>query len=135
TGGAALQSLTLLARRPGYATLHFTPVPRSASRRAASAPAGSSSPRSGPAGSSCQDLLDHTPMHVRQAEVAPGVPIRQLLVVQPQDVQKRRVQVMDVDLVLHGEPAVVVRRPVAEPALHAGPGQPHREALRVVVAA
>ena len=47
----------------------------------------------------------------------------------------RRVQVVDVDLVLGGVVAVLVGRAVPEAALDAAAGQPHREAVRVVVAA
>ena len=74
-------------------------------------------------------------VHVGQAEVAAGVAVGQPLVIEAQQVQDRRVQVVDVDLVLDGVVAVVVGRAVAEAALDAAAGQPHREALRVVVAA
>ena len=82
-----------------------------------------------------QDLLDHLPVHVGQAEVAAGVAVRQLLVVEAQQVQDRRVQIVDVDLVLDGGEAELVGRAVDVPALDAAAGQPHREAVVVVVAA
>ena len=49
-----------------------------------------------------EDPLHHVPLHVRQPEVAAGVAVGQLLVVQPEQVQHRGVQVVDVDLVLDG---------------------------------
>ena len=55
-----------------------------------------------------QNLLHHAPRHVGQAEVAAGVAERQLLVVQPQQVQDRGVEVVDVDGVLGDVDAVVV---------------------------
>src|SRR5688572_3827709 len=74
-------------------------------------------------------------MNVGQAEVAAAVAVGQFLVLQSQKIKQGRVQVVDVDLVLGGEEAVVVGSAVAEAALHPAAGQPHREALRVVVAA
>ena len=53
-------------------------------------------------------------MHVRQAEVAPGVAVRQLLVVEAQQVQDRRLQVVDVDLLLDRLEAELVGRPVGQ---------------------
>ena len=55
-----------------------------------------------------QHLLHHPPVHVGQAEVAAGVAVGQLLVVEAEQVQDRGVQVVDVDLVLDRVVAVVV---------------------------
>ena len=74
-------------------------------------------------------------MHVGQAEVAAGVAIGELLVVEAQEVQDRRVQVVNVDAIFDGVPAEFVGRPVRPPRLHAAAGQPHREAERMMVAA
>src|SRR5205807_3750362 len=57
---------------------------------------------------STQDLLDYPARHVRQPVVAPGVAVRQLLVVQAEEMEQRGVQVVDVDLVLDGVPAELV---------------------------
>ena len=65
-------------------------------------------------------------MHVGQAEVAAGVAVGELLVVEAQQVQDRGVQVVDVDLVLDGLEAELVGRAVDVPPLHAAAGQPHR---------
>ena len=84
---------------------------------------------------SCENLADDVSTDVGQAEIAAGVAIGQLLVVQAQQVQDRRVQIVDVDLVFDGVIAVFVGGAVAHARLHAAAGQPHREAVGVVVAA
>jgi hypothetical protein len=48
-------------------------------------------------------------------------------VVQTHQVQDRRVQIVDVDLVLNGVPPEVIGGPMHDAALHR-PSQPHREA-------
>ncbi len=55
--------------------------------------------------------------------------------IQAQQVQHRRVQIVQMDFILHGVVAVIVGRAVAESRLHAAAGHPHRIAMRVVVAA
>src|SRR5262249_6117572 len=69
-----------------------------------------------------QDALDHVAMHVGEAEVAPAVAERQLLVVDAHQVQDRRVQVMDVDAVLYGVDAQLVGGAVGQAALDAAAG-------------
>ena len=59
-----------------------------------------------------QHLLHHPAVHVGQAEVAAGVAVGQLLVVEAEQVQHRRVQVVDVDLVLDRREAELVGRAV-----------------------
>ena len=59
--------------------------------------------------------------------------VRQPLVVDAEQVQHRRVQVVGVDLPLGRQDAVLVRRPVREPALHPAAGEPGREAQVVVL--
>ena len=56
-------------------------------------------------------------MHVGQPEVAALEPERQPLVVDAQQVQQRRVQVVDLDDVLHRVVAQLVGRPVRDAAL------------------
>ena len=55
--------------------------------------------------------------------IAPAIPIRQLLVVEPHQGQQRRVQVVDMHLVLAGVIAILIGRPIMEAALDPGPGQ------------
>ena len=64
-------------------------------------------------GESGQDVPDHVAVNVGQAVVAAAVAVGQLLVVEAHQVQDRRVQVVDVDLVLDGVPAELVGRAVA----------------------
>ena len=59
----------------------------------------------------------HLPRHVRQPKVPPAVPVRQPLVVDAEEMQDRRVQVVHVNLVLGGVVSVLVRRAVADAAL------------------
>ena len=56
-------------------------------------------------------------LDIGQAEIAAGVAVGQPFVVEAQQVQHRRVQVVDVDLVLGGVVAVVVGGAVAEARL------------------
>ena len=63
--------------------------------------------RIGPRGSR-HHLLDHLAVDVGQAEVAAGVAVGELLVVEAEQVQDRGVQVVDVDLVLDGGEAELV---------------------------
>ncbi len=83
-------------------------------------------------GDSRQHLFHHIPMYIRQPEVASGVAVGETFVVESEQVQHRRVQVMDVDFVLHC--FVVVSRAVVETTLYAASGHPHREGVVVVVA-
>ena len=74
-------------------------------------------------------------MHVGQPEVAAGVAVGELLVVEAEEVQDRGVQVVDVDLLLDRLEAEFVGGAVDVAAAHAAAGQPHREAVVIVVAA
>src|SRR5262245_25984133 len=49
-----------------------------------------------------ENALDHPAVDVGEAEVAAAVAVRQALVVDPEQVQDRGVQVMDMDAVLYG---------------------------------
>ena len=74
-------------------------------------------------------------MHVGQAEVAAGVAVGELLVVEAQQVQDRGVQVVDVDVVLDGLEAELVGGAVDVPPLTPPPASHIGEAVVVVVAA
>ena len=63
-------------------------------------------------------------MHIREAVIAPAVAVGELRVIHPEQVQDRRVKIMNVDFVFHHRRAQFIRRPVRHPALHARPGQP-----------
>src|SRR5262249_27270988 len=81
------------------------------------------------------DLPDHLPLHERQPLVPPEVRIRQLVLVQPELVEDRRVQVAEVIRLLDGAEADGVGGADGLPPLDAAAGHPHREADVVVVAA
>ena len=81
------------------------------------------------------DLFHHVALHIGQPQVAAAVAVGQLLVIEAEQVQDGRVQVVDVDPALDALAAVVVGGAVAKPRLHAAAGQPDREAAVVVVAA
>src|SRR5262249_50834025 len=67
--------------------------------------------------------------------MAAAVEIRQLFVIEAEQVQDGCVQVVDVDLVLDGGVAELVGGAVYLPALDAAAGQPRRKTARAVIAA
>ena len=75
------------------------------------------------------------PGHVGQAEVAALEAVGQPRVVEAEQVQHRGVQVVDVDPVLDDVEAEVVGLAERDARLDPAAGQPHREGVRVVVAA
>src|SRR5262249_24781776 len=87
------------------------------------------------ANESGDDVVDDFAVDVSQAEVAAGISVGELLVIEAEQPEDRGVQVVDVDLALDGLEADVVGRTVDMPALDAAAGQPHREAVMIVVAA
>src|SRR5262249_21145458 len=97
---------------------------------------GAGKPATGEAGGprfSSQDLLDHAPRDIGQAEIATVVAVRQLLMIQADQMQDGRVQVVDADAVLDGLEADLVSRAVMDAALHSAAGHPDGERMRVVV--
>ena len=61
-------------------------------------------------------------MYIGQPELATGVAKRQLRVIQTQQVQDRRVQVVEVDLFLHAVVAVLVGAAISDAWLDPAPG-------------
>ena len=82
-----------------------------------------------------QNRPDDLAADVGQAEIAAGMAERQPLVVEAQEMQDRRLQVVDVDRVFDDVKPEVVGRAVDNARLDAAAGHPHREGLRMVVAA
>jgi hypothetical protein len=82
-----------------------------------------------------QDFLHHAAVYVGEPEVAAEELEGQLRVVDAQQVQHRRVQVVHRDDVLHGVIAELVGRAVRDAALDPAAREPEREALDVMVAA
>src|SRR5262245_62654471 len=87
----------------------------------------------GDARRSRQNPVHDIPGDVGEPEVATVVPVRELLVVEPQEVQDRGVQVVDAHPAFDGPEADVVGRPVMHAAPDAPAGHPDGERVRVVV--
>src|SRR5438552_978285 len=82
-----------------------------------------------------KNFVHDSSVNIRKPEIAAGVAIGQLLMVEAEQMQHGGVQVVDVDLILHGEVTVIVRLAVTEAWLHAAAREPHGVALRIVIAA
>src|SRR5262245_2753408 len=79
--------------------------------------------------------LDHLAPLIRQAHVEAAEAVGQPQVVEPEEVEHRRVEVVDVDRVLHGAPAELVGGADDPAAGDAAAGEPDAEAQAVVIAA
>ena len=62
-----------------------------------------------------------TSMHIGQPEITTRISVRELLVIEAEQMQQRRVQIMHVDLVLRRCESELIRRPVNEPLLQPPP--------------
>src|SRR5260370_13568170 len=82
-----------------------------------------------------EQLGDHLAVDVGKAVIAALEAVGQLLVVQAEQVQNGRLEVMDVDRILDDVIAQLVSCAEGQAALDAAAGQPHGEGVRVVVAA
>ena len=82
-----------------------------------------------------QDLLHHIAVHVGEAEVAAGVAVGEAFVVEAEEVEHRRVEVVDVHDVFDGAEAEFIGGTVDVAAARAAAGEPAGEAVVVVVAA
>ena len=76
----------------------------------------------------------HLPRDIGEPEVPPLETVDQPFVIQPEQVQDRGVQIVDVDRVLHHSPSEVVRLPNDRPPFHAATGQPQGEGQRMMIA-
>jgi hypothetical protein len=83
----------------------------------------------------CDDLLGDLSRQIGQAVIPAAVAVRQLLVIEPHEVEDGGVQVVDVHLAVDGGAAVLIGLAVAESLLDAAAGHPHGEAGGIVVAA
>ncbi len=81
------------------------------------------------------DVVGNGAVDVGQAEVASGVTIGQLLVVEAHQVQNRGVKIMNVHALIHCSKAEVIASPVNGPAFYSAACQPHGEAMIVVIPA
>src|SRR5262249_16466207 len=82
-----------------------------------------------------EQIAHHLAVDVGQPEIAALEAVRQLLVVETEQVQDRRLQGVDVDGVFGGVEAQFVGGAVGLAGLHAGAGHEHGVAVWVVVAA
>src|SRR6266542_3597892 len=81
-----------------------------------------------------QDFSNNLAVHVGQPEVASAVAVGELCVIQAQQVQNRGVQIVDVNLVLHGLEAEIVGSAVGHASFDAAACQPHAETVGIVIA-
>ncbi len=79
-------------------------------------------------------IADYRSVNIGQAKVPSGVAVRQLGVVEAEQMQDRGVQVMHMHRVRHRFEAEVVGCPMHGSPLDASSGKPHREAVMVMVA-
>ena len=82
----------------------------------------------------CQDGFYKVSVNVRQPEVAPLKPVRELFVRDAEEMQHGGMQVVHVNDVLDCVIAEVIRRAVGDTTLDTGTGEPHGEGFDVVVA-
>ena len=81
------------------------------------------------------ERLHHVPLYIREPEIAAGVAVGELLVIETEQREDRRMQVVDVDFVLGRGKTKFIRRAINLPAFHTAAGKPHREAVMIVIAA
>ena len=72
-------------------------------------------------------------MNVSQAEITSRIAICETLMVQSEEVEDRRVEVMEMYLVHDRVVAVVIRSPIRKTRLYAAACHPHRECFGIVV--
>lgn len=80
------------------------------------------------------DVVGDRAMDIGEAEVASGIAVGELLVIESHEVQDGRVKVVDVHAFVDGGEAEVVAGAVHATAFHAASGEPDGEAVIVVVA-
>jgi len=68
------------------------------------------------------DITDHVAVDVGESEVMTGIAVSQSKVIQAEQVEHRRVQVMQRDLVLDGFVPELIRPTVGQPAADAAAG-------------
>ena len=82
-----------------------------------------------------QNLFHDSAMHVGQSEIAAGVAVGEAFVVEAHQVQQRGVEIVDVDSVLDGSIAEVIRAAVGQAPFDAAAREPDGEAVMIVIAA
>src|SRR6185437_2335360 len=82
-----------------------------------------------------EELFDNVSGDVGQTEIAALEPVSELGVIEAEAIENRRVEVVDVDLVLDDVETEVVAFPDRNAGLDAAPRHPHCEGIRVMIAA
>jgi hypothetical protein len=80
-----------------------------------------------------QDLFHDIACHIRQSEIAAAVAIGQSFVINSEQMEDSRVQVVDADTIDDGFMANLVGLTIERAAFDTGAGQPSREGVRIVV--
>jgi hypothetical protein len=84
---------------------------------------------------SCQDAINDRPMDIRQTAVDAIVVKRELLVIDPEQMQDRRVKVGNGHFVPGDEISDLVRLSIVKALFHASAGQKTGERRRMIIAA
>ena len=76
-----------------------------------------------------ENFLHHMPAHIGETKRAAVKSVSELLMIEAELVENRRVQIVHVNFVLHGEMAEFVRGPERKAGFHTPTRQPDSEAL------
>src|SRR5438045_2990911 len=82
-----------------------------------------------------QNILHDMPLYIGQPKVTPLETIGQLFMIEAEQVQDRRLEIMDVDFVAGDSEAEFVGLTVGNAMFDAAPGEPDREAIGIMIAA
>lgn len=79
--------------------------------------------------------MDDPPCDISEAEIAPGIAVREPFVVDAQQVQNGGMEIVDVNAVMHGSETKVIGLSVRDAPFDTAPGKPRGEAEVIVVSA
>ena len=82
-----------------------------------------------------EQLPHHPTLHIGQAEIASLESMHKTLVIHPEAVKNRGVQIMHMDLVPGREIAVLISLPMGHPRLDPAPSHPDAESMGMMVSA
>lgn len=74
-------------------------------------------------------------MHVGESEIAAGVAVGELFVIEAYKMKQRSVEIVDVDTIFDSTEAELVGGAMHVPTANPAAGEPHREAVMVVITA
>ena len=78
--------------------------------------------------------MDHVAKDIREPEIAARMAVSELFVINPQQVEQRRMKIVDVYFTLLGIKAVLIGGSMAGTTFYTATGHPHGKAPRVVIA-